>query len=126
VGRCVIFGPEGFGGIAGREGEITALGGAKVAIIVKWSIRRSGNNPDGRPRLRFRAWFSWKSDVLMRMCSKGELKARIRVFMMTKKGREQVDVVNWDEWKVDEDGALTLENVLHFDTEPLGIKKVVV
>jgi len=121
-----MFGPEGFGGIAGQEGEITALGGAKVAIIAKWSIRRTGTNPGNRPRLRFRAWFSWKSDVLLKMCSRGELKARIRVFMLTKKGREQVDVVNWDDWAVNEDGVLTLENVLHFETEPLGIKKVAV
>jgi hypothetical protein len=41
--------------------------------------------------------------------------------MKTSKGNEQVDVVNWDDWKLDEDGALTLENVLHFDTAPLGI-----
>ena len=119
-----MFGPEGFGGIAGQEGEITAMGGAKVAIITKWSIRRSGTYPNGKPRLRFRAWFSWKSDVLLQMCNRGELKARIRVFMLTRKGREQVDVVNWDEWTVNEDGALTLENVLHFETEPLGLKKV--
>ncbi len=57
------------------------------------------------------------------MCGRGELKGRIRVFMLTKNGKEQVDVVNWDEWRLDENGALVLENVLHFDTEPLGVMR---
>ena len=117
-----MFGPDGVGGIRGTDGEITAMGGAKCAIIASWTIRRSGTNPDGKPRLRFKAQFSWRNDTLMRMCAKGELKGRIRVFMMGKNGREQIDVVNWDEWK-DESGVLTLENVLHFDTEPLGITR---
>lgn len=122
-----MFGPDGFGGIAGQDGEITALGGAKVAIIARWSIRRNGTNPPSpinpnpTPRLRFRAHFSWRNEVLLKMCGRGELKPRIRVFMKTAKGREQTDVVNWDEWRLDEDGALTLENVLHFDVEPLGV-----
>ena len=53
------------------------------------------------------------------MCQKGQLKGRVTVFMQTVKGKEQVDVVNWDEWIVDPDGALTLTNVLHFGVEPL-------
>lgn len=122
-----MFGPEGFGGIGGGDGEITVLGGAKVAVIARWSIRRVGTNPADAthpqpyPRLRFRAQFSWKNDTLMNMCRKGEMKGRVRVFMLTKNGREQVDVVNWDEWIIDGDGALELTNVMHFDTEPLGI-----
>lgn len=118
-----MFGPDGFGGIAGKDGQITAMGGAVVAQIAKWSIRRTGTNPDGKPRLRFSAWFSWRNDVLLKMCGRGELKGRIRVFMQTTKGKEQVDVVNWDEWRLDEDNVLRLENVLHFDTEPLGITR---
>jgi len=118
-----MFGPEGYGGIRGAEGQITAMGGAVVAQIAMWSIRRVGTNPDGKPRLRFRAHFSWRNDVLLAMCTRGELKGRVRVFMNGKKGKEQIDVVNWDEWIVDVDHALTLENVLYFDTEPLGITK---
>jgi hypothetical protein len=118
-----IFGPEGFGGIKGSDGQITVMGGAVAATIARWSIRRVGTNPDGSPRLRFRAHFSWRNDVLMKMCGRGELIGRVRVFMLGTKGKEQIDVVNWDEWIVDEDGALTLENVLHFDTAPLGITR---
>jgi hypothetical protein len=118
-----MFGPDGYGGIAGRDGEITVVGGAKAAVIARWSIRRVGSNPDGKPRLRFRAHFSWKQDTLMSMCAKGQMKGRVRVFMQTNKGKEQVDVVNWDEWKLDEDGALTLENIMHFDTAPLGVSR---
>lgn len=118
-----MFGPDGYGGIRGTEGEITAVGGAKVAVIARWSIRRSGTNPEGTPKLRFRAHFSWKSDVLLAMCSRGEIKGRVRVFMVGTKGREQIDVVNWDQWVVDEDGALTLENIMHFDTEPMGVAR---
>ncbi len=117
-----MLGPEGYGGLRGSDGEITAMGGAKVAIISRWSIRRTGTQPDKiRPRLTFLAHFSWKNDMLMKMCGKGELKGRVRVFMLGKNGREQVDVVNWDEWIVNEDGRLELTNVMHFDTEPLGI-----
>ncbi len=117
-----MFGPDGFGGIRGYDGEITATGGAKVAVISHWTIRRVGTQPDGKPKLRFRAQFSWKSDVLMRMCERGEMKGRVKVFMKTPSaGEQQIDVVNWDEWRVDEGGVLNLENVLHFDTEPLGV-----
>lgn len=56
------------------------------------------------------------------MCQDGKLKGRVKVYMKTVKGKEQVDVVNWDSWIVDADGALTLDNVLYFDTEPMGLK----
>ncbi len=114
-----MFGPDGFGGIHGDAGTITAAAGQTVGIIARWSIRRSGSNPDGKPRLRFRAHFSWKQDALMSMISRGQLKGRVRVQMKTVKGLENIDIVQWDEWKLDEDGALTLENILHFDTQPL-------
>jgi hypothetical protein len=55
------------------------------------------------------------------MCQRGELKGRVRVFMLGTKGREQIDVVNWDTWELNPDGMLELTNVMHFDTEPLGI-----
>lgn len=119
-----MLGPDGMGALHGRDGEITVMGGAVAATIARWSIRRSGTQPDGvRPVLRFRAQFSYKNDALMKMCGRGELKGRVRVFMLTTKGKEQVDVVNWDDWHLDEDGALTLSNVMHFDTEPLGIAR---
>lgn len=105
----------------GGDGEITALGGAKVGIIARWQIRREGTRPDGGPRLTFKAWFSWKNDALMSMCRRGDMKGRVRVFMLGKNGREQIDIVNWDEWQQNEDGMLCLTNVLHFDTAPLGV-----
>lgn len=118
-----MFGPDGFGGIRGTDGEITVMGGQKAAIIARWSIRRTGTNPGDKPRLTFLAHFSWKSDALLRMCQKGELRGRVRVFMLSNKGKEQIDVVNWDEWIINEDGRLELTNVMHFDTEPLGISR---
>ena len=116
-----MFGPEGYGGIRGTDGYITAAAGAKVATMSRWSIRRSGTNPDGSPQLRFRANFSWKQDGLMAMCGRGDLKARIRLQMRTERhGIQEIDVVNWDQWQMNEDGMLTLENVLHFDTKDVG------
>jgi len=114
-----MFGPEGFGGIRGDAGEITALGGAKVAIIARWQIRREGTRSDGKPMLTFKAWFSWKQDALMKMCQRGDLKGRVRVQMKTKVGLENVDVVHWDEWQLNDDGMLTLRNIVHFDTQPI-------
>jgi hypothetical protein len=118
-GSTAVFGPEGFGGIAGTDGYITAAGGAKIAIMARWQIRRSGSYPDGRPRLRFNSWFAWKQDGLMAMCGRGELKGRVRLQMRGKDGPENIDIVQWDEWRLNEDGMLTLENILHFDTQPI-------
>ena len=114
-----MFGPEGFGGMRGGDGEITGLGGAKVAIIARWNIRRNGTRPDGSPQLYFRAWFSWRNDVLMKMCQNGTMKGRVRVFMQSSKGKEQIDIVEWSEWQVNEDGMLTLQNITAFDTAPM-------
>lgn len=114
-----MFGPEGFGAIVGDSGRIEAARGATVAVISRWSIRRSGAQPDGKPRLRFRASFSFVQPALMHMIQTGQLQGRVRVQMRTERhGAEDIDVVNWDEWKF-EDGMLTLENVLHFDTKPI-------
>lgn len=121
-----MLGPDGFGGLRGDAGEITVIGGAAAAKIARWTIRRVGTNPDGKPRLRFLAHFSWKQDSLMAMCGSGELKARVCVFLKTPSaGQQQVDVVNWDSWEINEDGRLQLDNVMHFDTEPLGIARSV-
>ncbi len=119
-GSTAIFGPEGFGGMRGGDGEISAMGGAKVAIIARWTMRRTGSYPDGRPKLMFRAWFSWRNDALMAMCAKGVLKGRVRIFMQTPSyGKQQIDIVDWDEWQINDDGMLTLVNITGFDTAPL-------
>lgn len=47
------------------------------------------------------------------------MKGRIRVFMMGKAGREQIDIVNWAQWELNPDGMLTLEDVGSMDTAPL-------
>lgn len=107
----------------GDAGQITVMGGAVAAEIARWSIRRVGTNPDASPRFRFMAHFSFRNDVLLRMCERGELKGRVRVFMNGTKGREQIDVVNWEQWQMNEDGRLTLENVMHFETAPLGLAR---
>lgn len=117
-----MFGPDGFGRIMGPDGEITGLGGAKIAIIARWTITRSGVYPDGRPKLRFRAWFSWQQPMLMKMCQNGTIKGRVRVFINSpSKGKEQIDIVEWDQWKVNEDGMLELENISAFDTAPIRL-----
>lgn len=114
-----IFGPEGYGGVKGTDGEITVIGNALAAKIARWQIRRTGSHRDGTPKLTFKAWFSWRNDTLMGMCEKGIFKARIRVFMLGKKGREQIDIVNWESWELNVDGMLTLDDVLSFDTSPI-------
>lgn len=113
-----MFGPSGEGGINGTDGRVEAAAGATVGIITRWTIRRSGIYPDGRPRLRFKGQFSYVNVGLMTLISQGTLKGRVRVQMKTVKGNENIDVVNWDEWRF-EDGVLILENILHFDTQPL-------
>ena len=113
-----MFGPGSDSGINGTDGKIEAAAGAVVAIITRWSLRTSGVYPDGRPRLRFKAQFSYRNDSLLHMIQTGALKGRVRVQFRTKNGLEDVDVVQWDEWRM-EDGVLVLENVLHFDTKPI-------
>lgn len=85
----------------------------------QWHIRRNGTRPNGQPKLYFRAWFSWQNAVLMKMCQNGTMKGRIRVFMTSSKGKEQIDIVEWDQWQVNEDGVLYLENITAFDTAPM-------
>lgn len=99
--------------IKGDAGYITAAG-AKAAIINRWNITRSGLKPDGKPRLRFRAQFSWSNDVLMTM----KLKKRVVVQMKTKYGMENVDILDWAESRY-EGGVLTLEDILYVE----GVKQ---
>jgi hypothetical protein len=103
--------------IRGSDGYIAAAGNAKVAIFSRWIIRHSGNGPDGKPQHRFRAQFKWTNEVLMNMVGNGKLRPRVILQMMTSKGRENVDILGWDEWKL-EGGVLTLENI--YQTE--GVK----
>lgn len=107
-----MFGPHSASdeavGIRGDAGYITVAAGAKAGIIRMWNIKRSGTNPDGTPRLRFRAQFQWMNDVLMGM----KLQKRVVVQMRTKEGYENIDILGWDEWRL-EGGVLTLENILH-------------
>ncbi len=83
--------------------------GAKAGIISQWNITRAGLKPDGKPRLRFRAQFSWTSDTLMNM--KG-MKKRVVVKMRTKYGVENVDILDWAEARF-EGNVLTLEDVMY-------------
>jgi hypothetical protein len=106
-----MFGPDGVGAIQGDAGFVTVAGGAKAGIIKKWSITRSGTNPDKSPRLRLRAQFGWLNETLMNLKMNGlPMKKRVVVQMKTKLGFENVDILDWDEARL-EGGVLTLENV---------------
>lgn len=108
-----MLGPDNVGIIAGDAGFITAAAGAKIAIISRWNIKRSGTKPDGSPRLRFRAQFSYVNEALMAMKVNGlPLQKRVIVQMRTKNGLEDVDILDWAEWRL-EGGVLTLEDILH-------------
>ena len=106
--------PGQFGLIRGDAGYITAAAGAKVGIISKWVLTPKRMKPDGTPEMQFRAQFSWKNDALMNMVARGALKGRVVVQMKTKYGLENVDVLAWQDWRL-EGGVLTLEDVLHYE-----------
>lgn len=112
-----MLGPEGFGAVHGDSGEITVAGGAKAGIIKTWNIRRSGTNLDGTPRLRFKAQFSWLNETLMNLPER-IAKKRIVLSMRSKIGFENVDIVAWEEARL-EGGVLILENITKFD----GVRK---
>jgi len=109
-----MLGPQGgsMAVIQGNAGYITAAAGAKVAIIKKWNIRRSGTHVDGTPQLRFRALFSWVNDTMMALKHNGiPLQKRVVLEMQTVKGHERVDILGWKEWRY-EGGILTLEDIM--------------
>jgi hypothetical protein len=118
-----MLGPQGGSSsvITGTAGYITAAG-AKAAIMSRWNIRRSGTQPDGKPRLRFRAQFSYVNDTLMNLKHNGTpLQKRVVVEMRTERhGHEKVDILGWGEWKY-EGGILTLEDIMH--SEGMGTAK---
>ena len=114
-----MLGPDNFGAIQGDTGEITVAGGAKAGIIKRWTITRSGTRPDKTPRLRFRAQFSWMNETLMNLKHNGQpMKKRIVVNLKTKYGFENVDIIDWEESRL-EGGVLTLEGITHFE----GVRK---
>lgn len=47
------------------------------------------------------------------------MKGRVRVFMLSSKGKEQIDIVEWAEWRVNDDGMLELDDITAFDTAPM-------
>ena len=96
--------------IRGDSGYVGAAGGAKVAIFNRWVIRYSGQNPDGTPRHRFKAYCSWTSDVLLAMVGRGQLKPRVILQGKFKEGKQNIDILGWDEWHF-ADNVLTLENI---------------
>jgi len=111
-----VLGPQGGSTavIQGDAGYITAAAGAKVAIISRWNIRRSGTKPDGTsPILRFKAQFSWVNDTLMNLKHNGlPLRKRIVIEMRTERfGHQRFDILDWKEWRY-EGGILTLEDIL--------------
>lgn len=106
--------PGQFAVIRGDAGYVTAAAGAKVGIISKWAIIPVRMKPDGKPELQFKAQFSWKNDALMNMIARGALKGRVVCQMKSKVGMENVDVVQWEQWRMD-GGVLILDDVLHFE-----------
>jgi len=115
-----MLGPQGGSTsvIQGDAGYITAAAGAKVAIISRWTIRRSGTKPDGiSPVLRFRAQFSWVNDTLMHLKHNGiPLQKRVIIEMKTERhGYERIDILGWSEWRY-EDGILTLEDIIQTES----------
>jgi len=101
--------------IKGDAGTVTVAAGATAGIIKAWNVTRAGLKPDGKPRLRFRAQFSYFSETLMTM--KG-MKKRVRVQMKTNYGVETIDIVDWAEARF-EDNILTLEDIMYFETSPI-------
>jgi hypothetical protein len=95
--------------IRGDAGYVTVAAGATAGTINQWNITRAGLKPDGKPRLRFRAQFSYANDVLMNM--KG-MKKRVVVQMRTKYGVENVDILDWAEARF-EGNVLTLEDIMY-------------
>lgn len=103
--------------IRGKDGYISA-GGAKVAIFNRWVIKKGvGVTDDGSPRFNFKGQFSWHNAVMLAMVTKGTLRGRVILQMMTTKGRENVDILGWEEWRL-EDGVLHLTGI--YKTE--GVK----
>lgn len=107
-----------FSEISGDAGQVLASAGAKVGIISRWKLVPTRQKPDGTPELQFKAQFSWRNDVLMNMLSRGALKGRVQVTFRSKMGMETIDIVAWDQWRMD-GGILYLDNVTYFEAAKL-------
>lgn len=110
--------PGQFAEIRGDAGQVLASAGAKVGIISRWKVEPVRMKADGTPELQFKAQFSWRNDVLMNMLSRGTLKGRVQVTFRSKRGNETIDIVAWDQWRM-EGGVLTLDNVTYFESAKL-------
>lgn len=115
--------PGTFGEIEGDSGVVLAGAGATAAIISRWKVVPLRTKPDGTTELQFKAQFSWKNDVTMGMLAKGIMRGRVQVKFRTKLGLEQIEIVGWDQWRMD-GGILYLDNVTYFDSKVLKERSV--
>ena len=115
--------PGQFAEITGDAGQVLAAAGALVGTISRWKLVPLRQKPDGTPELQFKAQFSWKNDVLMGMVSRGAVKGRVQVTFRSKKGMETLDIVHWEQWRMD-GGILYLDDVMYFDSGSLKTRSV--
>jgi hypothetical protein len=115
--------PGQFNEITGDAGQVLAAAGATVGIISRWKLVPGRTKPDGTPELQFKAQFRWKNDVTMSMLARGVLKGRVQVTFQSKLGLEAIDIVHWDQWRMD-GGVLYLDNVMYFDSKVLKKRTV--
>lgn len=108
--------------IRGDAGQVLAMG-AKVGIISDWVVAPVRMKPDGTPELQFRCQFSWKNDVSMGMINRGVLRGRVQVTFKSKKGVETIDIVHWEQWRLD-GGVLYLDDIMYFDSGSLRERTV--
>ena len=101
--------PGQFGVIRGDTGTIK-VGPGTGGIIKSWVVKPVGTKPDGTPRLQFKCQFSWMSEAILNL----NMAKRVQVQVQTKYGQENIDILAWDDWRLD-GGVLTLENILHFE-----------
>src|SRR5512146_2846505 len=109
--------PAQFAEISGDAGQVLIIGGV-AGKFSRWKIAPVRMKPDGTPELQFKAQFSWKNDMTMGMISRGAVKGRVQVSFLSKRGRETIDIVAWDQWRL-EGGILYLDNVMYFDSGKL-------
>ncbi len=114
--------PGQFAEITGDAGQVLITGG-KAGIISRWKLAPVRMKADGTPELQFKAQFSWKNDMTMGMIARGVVKGRVQVTFRSKRGLETVDIVHWEQWRMD-GGILYLDNVMYFDSGKLRERAV--
>lgn len=114
--------PGQFAEISGDAGLVLITGG-QAGVISRWKLVPVRMKPDGTPELQFKCQFSWKNDLTLSMIQRGVVKGRVQVKFRTKNGMEQIDIVGWDQWRMD-GGVLYLDNVMHFDSKVLKERPV--